>query len=156
VPCDLPGCVFYGLQRGVDHRVVVLDRKEPCTPLQRTHAAAQERRREGDVGGAVEAREVAVIVGRRVEAEADMEDAGETRDDGPDAGAVERQIARTTAYKAAQDTERVGVMLGRVTAAARSGDNLLPVLKDALIASATLGQTTDVLRSVFGQHRPGG
>jgi methylmalonyl-CoA mutase N-terminal domain/subunit len=73
-----------------------------------------------------------------------------------DAGAVERQIARTTAYKAAQDPERVAVAVGRVAVSARGGDNLLPVLKDALIAGATLGQTTDALRSVFGEHRPSG
>ena len=73
-----------------------------------------------------------------------------------DAAAVDRQIARTAATKAAQDRDVVQAALARVVAAAHGGDNLLPVIKDALHAGATLGQTAGSLRSVFGEHRPGG
>jgi methylmalonyl-CoA mutase N-terminal domain/subunit len=73
-----------------------------------------------------------------------------------DSDSVERQIARTAAAKAAQDVDRVVRALERVTGAADSAENLLPVMKEALLAGATLGQTAGALRSVFGEHRPHG
>jgi hypothetical protein len=43
-----------------------------------------------------------------------------------------------------------------VVAAAGNTDNLLDVMKAALLAGATLGQIADSLRSVFGEHRVSG
>ncbi len=37
--------------------------------------------------------------------------------------------------------------------AAEGTDNLLPVMKEALLAGATLGQTANALRDVFGEHK---
>ncbi len=73
-----------------------------------------------------------------------------------DQAAVERQVARVVAYKADQNRTAVEPALERVAAAARGDDNLLPVMKDALLTGATLGQIVDALRGVFGQHRAGG
>jgi methylmalonyl-CoA mutase N-terminal domain/subunit len=70
-----------------------------------------------------------------------------------DQEAVRRQIDRVTAYKAAQDRTVVDAALDAVSAAAVSDQNLLPVMKAALIAGATLGQICDRLRGVFGEHR---
>ena len=67
---------------------------------------------------------------------------------------LQRQIARVSAYKAAQDRARVDAALESVRAAAKGTDNLLPVMKDALLAGATLGQVANALRDVFGEHRP--
>jgi methylmalonyl-CoA mutase N-terminal domain/subunit len=72
-----------------------------------------------------------------------------------DQEAVERQIARVTEYKQRQDRAAVDASLRLVDAAARGTDNLLPVMKDALLAGATLGQIADVLRAAFGEYRPG-
>jgi methylmalonyl-CoA mutase N-terminal domain/subunit len=72
-----------------------------------------------------------------------------------DQEAVERQIARVTEYKFRQNRTVVDPALRRVDAAARGTDNLLPVMKDALVAGATLGQIADVLRDAFGEYRPG-
>jgi methylmalonyl-CoA mutase N-terminal domain/subunit len=71
-----------------------------------------------------------------------------------DQTAVRRQIDRVSAYKAEQDAARVDPALAAVTAAAAGNDNLLPVMKQALIAGATLGQICDRLRQQFGEHRP--
>src|SRR5690606_6969796 len=71
-----------------------------------------------------------------------------------DQEAVERQIARVAEYKARQDRTAVGAALARVEEAARGTENLLPVMKEALLAGATLGQIVDALRQVFGEHRP--
>jgi len=67
---------------------------------------------------------------------------------------VARQIARVTAYKESQDRDRVDAALARVRATAAGTDNLLLVMKDALLAGATLGQVANALRDVFGEHRP--
>lgn len=66
---------------------------------------------------------------------------------------VARQQARVKTYKAEQDGEAVGLALARIRSAAEGTENLLPIMKDALLAGATLGQTTNALRDVFGEHR---
>ncbi len=71
-----------------------------------------------------------------------------------DQSAVERQIARVAEYRARQDQTRVAATLAAVGDAAGGVDNLLPPMKDALLAGATLGQIADALRSVFGEYRP--
>jgi len=68
--------------------------------------------------------------------------------------AVERQIRRVQEYRAKQDTERVARALDRVEEAARGMENLLPVLREALLAGATLGQICGRLRQVWGEYRP--
>lgn len=71
-----------------------------------------------------------------------------------DQEAVARQTARVTEYKARQDTEPVFAALDRVQTAAQGEENLLPVMKQALLSGATLGQIANALRGVFGEHRP--
>lgn len=70
-----------------------------------------------------------------------------------DQNAVADQITRVTAYKSAQNAERVSTALAQVRSAAEGDTNLLPVMKSALTAGATLGQIADALRAVFGEHR---
>jgi methylmalonyl-CoA mutase, N-terminal domain len=67
---------------------------------------------------------------------------------------VKRQVARVTAYKENQDREAVDAALAAVRMTAQGTDNLLPVMKDALLVGATLGQVANALRDVFGEHRP--
>ncbi len=71
-----------------------------------------------------------------------------------DQDAVDRQISRVRKDKASQDRARVDAARALVTDAARGTDNLLPVMKVALLAGATLGQIAGALRGVFGEHRP--
>jgi methylmalonyl-CoA mutase N-terminal domain/subunit len=71
-----------------------------------------------------------------------------------DQAAVDRQVERVTAFKHEQDRERVATVLEAVGRAAHSTDNLLPVMKRALIDGATLGQICNVLRAAFGEYRP--
>ena len=73
-----------------------------------------------------------------------------------DEAAVERQVERVRAYKAGQDAAAVGEALGRVDDAARGSENLLPPMREALRAGATLGQICGALRGVFGEYRAGG
>ena len=70
---------------------------------------------------------------------------------------VERQIARTRAYKEQHAGPELDAALERIRNAATSsdGDNLLPLMRDALRANATLGQICNTLREVWGEYRPG-
>ncbi|MFZ9817813.1 MAG: acyl-CoA mutase large subunit family protein [Ilumatobacteraceae bacterium] len=65
------------------------------------------------------------------------------------------QVKRLAAYKANRDANAVASALEAVRTHARGTDNLLPAMKDALRAKATLGEISDALRDVFGIYRPG-
>lgn len=70
-----------------------------------------------------------------------------------DEGAVRRQVERVRAHKAAQDRALVDNALDAVRAAAGSDTNLLPPMREALRAGATLGQIANTLRALFGEYR---
>ncbi|HET7035030.1 MAG TPA: methylmalonyl-CoA mutase family protein [Thermomicrobiaceae bacterium] len=71
-----------------------------------------------------------------------------------DDAAVRGQIERVSAYKGRQDRARVASALATVEAAARGTENLLPLMKEALLAGATLGEICGRLREVWGEYRP--
>ena len=71
-----------------------------------------------------------------------------------DAERVRAQIERTRAYKAAQDKDAVERALQGVRSAAEGDTNMLVVMREALLAGATLGQICNVLRDVWGEYRP--
>ena len=73
-----------------------------------------------------------------------------------DEAAVARQMDRVAAAKAGQDRPRVDAALAEVAATALGTGNLLPPMKEALRAGATLGQIAGELRAAFGEHRAGG
>jgi methylmalonyl-CoA mutase N-terminal domain/subunit len=66
---------------------------------------------------------------------------------------VARQVERVTRYKADQDRAAVDAALATVRSTAEGTDNLLPPMKAALLAGATLGQVANALRDVFGEYR---
>jgi methylmalonyl-CoA mutase N-terminal domain/subunit len=68
---------------------------------------------------------------------------------------VDRQVARVRELRAARDAGAVEAGLAAVRRAAEGTENLLPPMREALRARATLGEVSDVLREVFGEHRPG-
>jgi methylmalonyl-CoA mutase N-terminal domain/subunit len=69
--------------------------------------------------------------------------------------ALERgQVERLTRFKADRDRAAVAARLDDLQAAARGTQNLLPVMKEALRANATLGEVSDALREVFGVYQP--
>jgi methylmalonyl-CoA mutase N-terminal domain/subunit len=67
---------------------------------------------------------------------------------------VERhQVERVRRVKRERNQTDVREHLGRVHAAARNGQNLMPVLIDAVKVYCTLGEISDVYRDVFGVYR---
>jgi methylmalonyl-CoA mutase N-terminal domain/subunit len=67
---------------------------------------------------------------------------------------VAAQIARVRALRATRDRPAVEAALAEVEAAAAGTANLLPPMREALRARATLGEVSDALRHVFGEYRP--
>jgi methylmalonyl-CoA mutase N-terminal domain/subunit len=63
------------------------------------------------------------------------------------------QIERVGRFKAARDMSRVERRLKQVADACRNGQNLMPVLVDAVKDYASLGEIADVYRQVFGLYR---
>jgi len=65
----------------------------------------------------------------------------------------ERQVEKVRKVKRERDSTKACEMLGRVHAAARNGDNLMPHLIEAVKNHVTLGEISDVYREVFGVYR---
>jgi methylmalonyl-CoA mutase N-terminal domain/subunit len=63
------------------------------------------------------------------------------------------QIARLHRVRAARDHSAWRSALDAVSAAARSTDNLVPPIIQAVEAHATVGEISDAMRAVFGEHR---
>jgi methylmalonyl-CoA mutase N-terminal domain/subunit len=66
------------------------------------------------------------------------------------------QVERLEQLRARRDSAAVVRSLDVVRRTAEGGDNLLPVMREALAALATVGEICNALREVFGVHRPGG
>jgi methylmalonyl-CoA mutase N-terminal domain/subunit len=70
-----------------------------------------------------------------------------------DEAQMTKQIERIRRLRSERDQPAVDRTLEAVEAAATGTDNLLPAMKEALRARATLGEVSDVLRAVFGEYR---
>ena len=64
------------------------------------------------------------------------------------------QIARVKRFKADRDQVGVEARLEALRATAKGTASVMPPMRDALSAGATLGEVSDALRDVFGIHRP--
>ncbi len=95
--------------------------------------------------------EIVVGLNRYVEAE-DVEVPVQRIDE----TAVRDQIDRVRCAKSSQNRETVDDALARVESESRAARNLLPPIREALRAGATLGQIAITLRSVFGEYRTPG
>jgi methylmalonyl-CoA mutase N-terminal domain/subunit len=67
-----------------------------------------------------------------------------------------RRVADVAALRAGRDGSAVSAALARLADGARSDENLMPAILDAVEAYATLGEICDTLRQVFGEYRSAG
>ena len=73
----------------------------------------------------------------------------------PDPGVHERQLARLAEVKRSREERRTADALRAIEQAAPDlKTNLMPAIEEAVIARATVGEICDVLRGVWGQHKP--
>jgi methylmalonyl-CoA mutase N-terminal domain/subunit len=69
-----------------------------------------------------------------------------------DESAAEKQMARLERLRKTRDNDAVKRSLDRLRAAARTTDNLMPPILDAVRAYATVGEMCDALREVWGEY----
>jgi methylmalonyl-CoA mutase N-terminal domain/subunit len=69
-----------------------------------------------------------------------------------DETAADAQLAKLERLKTTRDADRVGRALDRLRAAARTSENLMSPILDAVRAYATLGEMCDALREVWGEY----
>jgi methylmalonyl-CoA mutase, N-terminal domain len=68
--------------------------------------------------------------------------------------AIEReQVERVRALRARRDSAGANAAVAEVELRARSGENLMPAIMAAAEAYATVGEISDAMRRVFGEHR---
>jgi methylmalonyl-CoA mutase, N-terminal domain len=65
-----------------------------------------------------------------------------------------QQIARLAAIRAGRDDDAVSRLLAAVGTAAAGEENVLPPIKEALRAQATLGEVCATLRGIWGRYEP--
>jgi methylmalonyl-CoA mutase N-terminal domain/subunit len=70
-----------------------------------------------------------------------------------DPGIETRQVERVQAVRTSRDRTSWRAAIDAVSAAARGGDNLVPPIIAAVEAHATVGEISDAMRAVFGEHR---
>ncbi len=70
-----------------------------------------------------------------------------------DENIVRKQIERLKKFKDTRDKRKVEDTLNNLKKAAESDENLVPYILECIKARATLGETTDVLREVFGEYQ---
>jgi len=69
-----------------------------------------------------------------------------------DESAAEKQLAKLDRLRKTRDADRVARSLDALRAAARSTENLMPRILDAVRAYATVGEMCDALREVWGEY----
>jgi len=72
-----------------------------------------------------------------------------------DPASERRQVERLRAFKDARDAAGAEAALDALETAAGEEENLVPPILDAVRAHATLGEISDRLRQVYGEHREG-
>jgi methylmalonyl-CoA mutase N-terminal domain/subunit len=65
----------------------------------------------------------------------------------------QEQIERVGALRARRDGPRANAAVADVESRARSGENLMPAILTAVEAHATVGEISDAMRRVFGEHQ---
>ena len=62
------------------------------------------------------------------------------------------QVKRITAYKASRDAAKVSTALKALESVANGDGDLMPHIVECVRSSCTLGEISDQLRAVFGEH----
>ncbi|MES1207035.1 MAG: methylmalonyl-CoA mutase family protein [Pseudomonadota bacterium] len=99
-----------------------------------------------------------IVVGQNRFVETTPGDAGEDAIAGHqlDPAIEQRQRERLARLRQTRDAGAVSLAIAAVERAARGTDNIVPAILQAVNQRATLGEISDVLRGVFGEHRARG
>lgn len=64
-----------------------------------------------------------------------------------------KQVERLRAFRARRNQERATAAVRKVEDTARSGDNVMPVIIEAVESDCTIGEIADSMRKVFGEYK---
>ncbi len=70
-----------------------------------------------------------------------------------DENVEKKQVDRLTKLKRERDNKKVKQVLEEVRKVAKTDENIMPVLVEAVKAYASVGEISDALRDVFGEYR---
>ena len=70
-----------------------------------------------------------------------------------DESVEKKQVERLRKLRLDRDSEKVSRVLDEVRQVARSDENTMPVLIEAVKTYATVGEISDAMRDVFGEYR---
>jgi methylmalonyl-CoA mutase N-terminal domain/subunit len=73
-----------------------------------------------------------------------------------DPAVEQRQKDRLQAVRARRDPSRAAELLGRLAAAAKGSENLMPILLECVEGDLTLGEICGVMRDIWGEYHPEG
>ena len=65
---------------------------------------------------------------------------------------IEKQLNRLKDFKNSRDFNKTEFSLNKLKNAANNNINLIPFIIDSIESKATLGEISDILRSVYGEH----
>jgi methylmalonyl-CoA mutase N-terminal domain/subunit len=65
-----------------------------------------------------------------------------------------KQIERLNRIKSERDQKKVEESLAKLEKAAEKGENIMPAMMEAIKAYATVGETTQALKNVYGEYKP--
>jgi methylmalonyl-CoA mutase N-terminal domain/subunit len=95
-------------------------------------------------------RKEALVVGVNTNVDADEQKLPRLRVDPKLEAAQQKRLADV---RGSRDASRVETALAKLEQAARSTDNLVPFILEAVRAMGTVGEIADTMRRVFGEHR---
>ena len=65
---------------------------------------------------------------------------------------TKHQHQRLETLRAERNNDSVDIILSQITESAQNGDNLFPIVLDAVRANATLGEIMQAMKDVFGTY----
>ena len=69
-----------------------------------------------------------------------------------DENAISNQLKRLEIFKMKRDLDKVNIALNKLYKAAQDNLNLIPFIIKSVESKATLGEISDTLRKVYGEH----
>jgi methylmalonyl-CoA mutase N-terminal domain/subunit len=64
-----------------------------------------------------------------------------------------KQVERLRAFRLKRNAAKADAALSRIGESARNGNNLMPLIIDAVESECTVGEIADAMRKVFGEYK---
>ena len=140
---DALGGAVSAIEQGYQQAVIL----EASSQFQREVETESEAAREGDRTAGTSGRVIVGVNRFETDEESDVEIVR------VDPSVRERQIEKLERLRDSRDASAVSASLDAIQQAASTDENLVPLMLDAVKRSATLGEISDALRTVWGEYQ---